>query len=141
MDRCSISFGIDFSGSTNLRLLPSIATRNDTTNEEIAAGAEAENDQEVEVTSEGERATVKLDGDQNTASHGGSGEPQLSARVSAEPFCRTLVTRVTVRDPECGGVMKVCTQKPRVGNAPAISCIGNVSLLRARLFSARRLDK
>lgn len=31
----------------------------------------------------------------------------MSARVFAPPFCRTLVTRVRVRDPDVGGVIKV----------------------------------
>ncbi len=147
-DRMGISFGIDFSGSTNFVLLATAAalaaasqTSASTTGPAHSAATTAEGQQSSEPRTATVRATAALDSgagedggrgdcggdgtrgksrDEEVASgrtptvggmlgkegnmSAGSG---VSARVSTGAFRRAIVARVTVRDPNVRGVIKV----------------------------------
>lgn len=141
---------MDFSGSTNLVLLPSTTApatldRTTTTGEVVVEAKDEKGHEEggrdepegdnggkgvnvetrVEVDSmrgadETRGGVDSVNGVDETASEE---EPQgestmcrgvvvtpLSAGVSVEAFCRTVVARVAVRDPEAAGTMKVIVQ-------------------------------
>ena len=126
-----MSFCIDFSGSTNLVLLPSATasttlgtmTRTDVagfadTNEGGRGGGSAgpegngEGGEKLEICGEvdsmhGVDETVATVGESHGATVSSGGASPLSARVSAEAFCRTILARVTVQDPEATGTIKV----------------------------------
>ena len=128
-----MSFGIDFSGSTNLVLLPSATASTtlgitSTTRSDVAAAAATKNeeggeghvgpvrngeggekvetcDEVASVHGEDEAVTTVDKGHGATVDSGGASP--LSARVSAEAFCRTVLARVAIRDPEAAGTIKV----------------------------------
>lgn len=134
-DRLGVSFGIDFSGSTNLVLLPSATTSTTlgtTTRRDVAGvadtkegeggggrakpggngegGEQGEKCDEMDSMHGVDEAEATVNGSHG-ATVGSRGVPPLSARVSAEAFCRMVLARVAVRDPEATGTIKVSTGK------------------------------
>lgn len=128
-----MSFCIDFSGSTNLVLLPSATastTLGTTARRDVAGvadtneggeggeragpGGNGEGGEKAEICGEvdsvhGVDEAVATVGESHAETVGSGGASPLSARVSAEAFCRTILARVAVQDPEATGTIKVRT--------------------------------
>lgn len=143
-DMMGVSFGIDFSGSTNFVVippaapttasLPSIPATDSANVEPAKHGPSASSTSLAGTTGHGdgagkkeedcnnstvggtpkamardEAAAGRNDEEGDAAAGGESGEALegMSARVSTGAFRRTVVARVTVRDPNVGGTIKV----------------------------------
>lgn len=116
-----MSFGLDFSGSTNLTLLPSTSATRKTSAASAAAGDTGDDvqreakefglGQEIgAVAGEkrgGRTVAVGMSKESKNANLIGRESAFPLLRVSTEAFCRTLVARVTVQDPERAGIIKV----------------------------------
>jgi len=147
-----VSFGIDFSGSTNFVLLPTAAAPASASQTSPTEGQHSRKPRSTAASDTESDDGAEKEGGQGTS--GGNGTPdklrdeevapkrtptvgevlskecnvsarrEMSARVSTGAFCRALVARVAVRDPKVTGIIKVGSPSRHLtGRCTLIHCM------------------